>query len=32
MREKVKLMYEDYVERRELEIAREIAKRDGKRK
>jgi hypothetical protein len=31
MRERVRVMYEDYVEKREIEIAREIARKEGKR-
>jgi len=31
MRERVRVMYEDYVEKREIEIAKEIARKEGKR-
>ena len=31
MRERVRVMYEDYVEKREIELAREIARKEGKR-
>jgi hypothetical protein len=31
MRERVRVMYEDYVEKREIEIAREIARKEGTR-
>lgn len=31
MRERVRQMYEDYVEKREIEIARELVRKEGKR-
>ena len=31
MRERVRVMYEDYVEKREIEISRDIARKEGKR-